>query len=48
MDIRINRERNEMIVKRTNSEDIDFQELVKALNAELKVRDGDEHASMLH
>jgi|LakMenEpi03Aug12_release.lakeMendotaPanAssembly.Ray.scaffolds.fasta_scaffold1092480_1 hypothetical protein len=33
-----------MIVKRTNSDDIDFQELVNALDAELKVRDGDEHA----
>ena len=30
--------------KRTNSDDKDFQELVKALDADLKIRDGEEHA----
>ncbi|HMD00018.1 MAG TPA: GNAT family N-acetyltransferase [Ferruginibacter sp.] len=30
--------------KRTNSDDLDFQTLVKALDADLSVRDGDEHA----
>lgn len=31
-------------IKRTNSEDPDFQRLVKALDADLAVRDGAEHA----
>lgn len=29
---------------RTNSDDKDFQNLVRALDAELKIRDGDEHS----
>ena len=33
-----------MIIKRTSSDDLDFQELVKALDFELKVRDGEDHA----
>jgi GNAT superfamily N-acetyltransferase len=32
-----------MILKRTNSADPDFQELVRQLDRELAVRDGDEH-----
>jgi putative acetyltransferase len=32
-----------MIIKRTNPDDIDFQELVKELDKELKIRDGNEH-----
>ena len=32
-----------MIIKRTNPDDIDFQELVKELDKELKIRDGEEH-----
>ena len=31
-------------IKRTNSDDTDFQELVKALDKELKIRDGAEHS----
>ena len=31
-------------IKRTNSDDKDFQSLVRLLDADLKVRDGDEHA----
>lgn len=31
-------------IKRTNSDDLDFQNLVKALDQELKIRDGEEHA----
>ena len=31
-------------IKRTNSVDVDFQILVRLLDADLKVRDGDEHA----
>ena len=30
-------------IKRTNSEDPDFIELIKFLDADLKIRDGDEH-----
>ena len=33
-----------MIAKRTNSDNLDFQELVKALDFELKIRDGEDHA----
>ena len=33
-----------MITKRTNSDNPDFQELVKALDFELKIRDGEDHA----
>lgn len=33
-----------MRIVRTTSEDSDFQELVRQLDAELRVRDGDEHA----
>ena len=32
-----------MTTIRTNSDDIDFQELVKELDIELKIRDGEEH-----
>ena len=32
-----------MIIKRTNSEDPDFCELVKELDKDLKLRDGEEH-----
>ncbi|RTY95306.1 GNAT family N-acetyltransferase [Flavobacterium sp. GT3R68] len=32
-----------MIIKRTNSEDLDFQQLVKQLDVDLKIRDGDAH-----
>ncbi|MBC7848005.1 MAG: GNAT family N-acetyltransferase [Flavobacterium sp.] len=31
-------------IKRTNSDDIDFQELVKLLDLELQERDGEEHS----
>ena len=31
-------------LKRTNSDDLDFQELVKALDIELKKRNGEEHS----
>jgi putative acetyltransferase len=31
-------------IKRTNSDDLDFQELVKLLDLELKERDGEEHS----
>lgn len=34
----------EIILKRTNSENPDFLELVKHLDADLAIRDGDEHA----
>ena len=33
-----------MITKRTNSDNPDFQEPVKALDLELKIRDGEDHA----
>ena len=33
-----------MIIVRTNSDNKDFQELVKALDLDLKIRDGDDHA----
>jgi GNAT superfamily N-acetyltransferase len=33
-----------MITKRTNSDNPDFQELVKTLDLELKIRDGEDHA----
>lgn len=33
-----------MIIKRTNQENKAFQELVKQLDAELAIRDGDDHA----
>ncbi|KFF11946.1 GNAT family acetyltransferase [Chryseobacterium soli] len=33
-----------MIIKRTDSSDIDFQNLVKLLDADLAIRDGDDHA----
>lgn len=33
---------------RTNSNNIDFQELVKELDADLKIRDGEEHAFFLN
>lgn len=33
-----------MIVKRIDSSDIDFQSLVKLLDADLAIRDGDDHA----
>lgn len=33
-----------MLIKKTDSDDIDFQHLVHSLDAELKVRDGAEHA----
>lgn len=33
-----------MIPKRTNSDNPDFQELAKALDLELKIRDGEDHA----
>ncbi len=32
------------IIKRTNSDDLDFQPLVKELDKDLAIRDGDEHA----
>jgi putative acetyltransferase len=35
---------NTMTFKRTTSENIDFQHLVFLLDADLKIRDGDEHA----
>jgi GNAT superfamily N-acetyltransferase len=31
-------------IKRTNSDDTGFQQLVKLLDADLKIRDGDDHA----
>jgi GNAT superfamily N-acetyltransferase len=31
-------------IKRTNSEEFDFRELVRHLDEELKIRDGDDHA----
>ena len=33
----------ELILKRTHSQDSDFKELVKLLDADLVIRDGDEH-----
>lgn len=33
-----------MIIKRVDSSDVDFQNLVKLLDADLAVRDGDDHA----
>lgn len=33
-----------MTIVRTNSDNKDFQELVKALDLDLKIRDGDDHA----
>ena len=30
-------------IKRTNSDDVDFQSLVKELDKDLAIRDGDEH-----
>ncbi|MEZ5344576.1 MAG: GNAT family N-acetyltransferase [Pyrinomonadaceae bacterium] len=35
---------NDIKLKRTNSDDADFQELVSLLDNELRVRDGDEHS----
>ena len=32
-----------MIIKRTNSDNSDFMELVKELDSDLKIRDGEEH-----
>ncbi len=33
-----------ILIKRTNSENKDFQNLVKALDEDLKIRDGEDHA----
>lgn len=33
-----------MIIKRTNSSNVDFQNLVKLLDADLAIRDGEDHA----
>ena len=33
-----------IIIKRTNSDDLDFQELVALLDLELMIRDGEEHS----
>ncbi|PUB35727.1 hypothetical protein C8J95_101408 [Elizabethkingia sp. YR214] len=33
-----------MIIKRVGSTDKDFQNLVKSLDADLAIRDGDDHA----
>lgn len=32
-----------IVTKRTNSDDSHFQQLLKALDMDLKIRDGDEH-----
>lgn len=36
-------EQRKMIIKRTNSQDPDFQKLVKQLDIDLKIRDGEAH-----